>query len=139
MLRPVLEPQYQRDTDMRETWTMERVQQRATKTMKGLENLSHEGRLRELGLFSLETRRLTTDVISIHTYLNEKHKEDGTRLFPMVLIDKRQQTKTKTLEMPPEHPETDFLLCRCLLWHRLPREFELSPYSKTLWKWSWAS
>ena len=42
-------PEYNRDTDI-----LERVQQRATKTMKGLEHLTYEERLTELGLFSLD-------------------------------------------------------------------------------------
>jgi len=43
--------------------------------MKGLEHLSHEERLRELGLFSLEQKRLGEDLINIHKYLERRCKE----------------------------------------------------------------
>ncbi|PKU46139.1 hypothetical protein llap_3551 [Limosa lapponica baueri] len=55
-------PQYKTDTDI-----LERLQQRATKMTKGLDHLSCEERLRNLGLFSPEKGRLR-EISSISRY-----------------------------------------------------------------------
>ena len=67
---------------------LQQVQRRATKMIRELEQLSYEESLREVGLFSLEKRRLLGDLTVAFESLKGTCKQEGQRLFMRVDSDR---------------------------------------------------
>jgi len=101
--------------------------------IRGLEHLSCEDRLRELGLFSLEKRRLWGDLIEALKYLKEAYKKDGDKQFSRACCNWTRGIlfKLKQGRFRLDIRKKFFTVRMVKHWHRLPRGVVDAPCLET--------
>ena len=124
LVRPHLEycvqfwvPQFKKDIDK-----LERVQRRVTRMAEVFESRPYEERLRELGMCSLENRRVRGDRIAVLNYVKGRHVEEGPKLFTVGLETRTRSNGFKLQERrfhlnSRKHFLTGRAVCR---WNLLP-------------------
>ena len=97
--------------------------------IRGLEHLSYEDRLRELGLFSPEKRRLHGHLTAAFQYLKGAYKKAGEGLFTRACSDRTRGNgfKLKEGRFRIDVRQMFFTMGMVRHWNRLPREFVDAP------------
>ena len=124
MVRPQLEwcaqfwsPHYRKDVI-----ALEGVQKRFTRMLPGMEHLRYEERLDKLGLFSLEQKRLKSDLIEVFKIMRGMNRVDREQLFPLVEgpVTRGHRFKVRAGGLVGDVRENFFTQRVVMVWNALP-------------------
>uniref|UniRef100_K7GG65 Reverse transcriptase domain-containing protein n=1 Tax=Pelodiscus sinensis TaxID=13735 RepID=K7GG65_PELSI len=103
---------------------LESVQKRATKMIRGLERVPYKKRLKRLGLFSLEKRRLRGDMIEVYKIMNGVERADKEKLFISSLYRRTRGHQMKLMGSRFKTNKRKFFFTQRVvnLWNSLPEE-----------------
>jgi len=98
-----------------------------------LEYPSYEERLRELGLFSVEKRRLRGDLIAAFQYLKGAYRKEGENIFNRACCNRTRSNGFKLREgrCRLDKRKKFFMMRVVKYWNRLPREVVDAPSLET--------
>ena len=113
----VAQPVYKKDKEK-----IERVQRRATKLVKGMENKAYSERLEELKLPSLEYRRKRADVIQTYKIMNNIDRIDRKKFFKPC-----KEVRTRGHSKRVEKPQCKSLVRRNAFSQRMANDWNALP------------